>query len=112
MDIGWVSLIPVMTVIILALTGAYYVLRGITDLKTYSEWVVKGMSNYLRVNMILALAFAFSSLVGELGTGTFIASISRDISPAFIPAMVFIIGAVMSNIFQDNGKQAIWQATC
>ena len=83
-------------IITLALTGAYYVLQGITDLKTYSEWVVKGMSNYLGVTMILALAFAFSSLVGELGTGEFIASISSDISPVFIPAMVFILGAVMS----------------
>lgn len=83
-------------IITLLLTGVYYVLQGVSSLKTYSEWVVKGMSNYLGVTMILALAFAFSNLVSELGTGAFIASISGNINPIFIPAMVFILGAIMS----------------
>ncbi|QZY56181.1 Na+/H+ antiporter NhaC family protein [Crassaminicella profunda] len=80
----------------LILTGIYYVVQGVTDLKTYSEWVIKGMSNYLGVTMILTLAFAFSNLVSELGTGAYIASISGSINPIFIPAMVFVLGAIMS----------------
>lgn len=83
-------------IITLILTGVYYVLQGVTSLKTYSEWVVKGMSNYLGVTMILALAFAFSDLISELGTGAYIASISGNINPIFIPAMVFVLGAIMS----------------
>lgn len=83
-------------IITLILTGAYYVIQGVTSLKTYSEWVAKGMSNYLGVTMILALAFAFSNLVSELGTGAYIASISGNINPIFIPVMVFILGAIMS----------------
>ncbi|MCT4620320.1 MAG: sodium:proton antiporter [Marinisporobacter sp.] len=83
-------------IITLILTGIYYALQGVTGLKTYSEWVIKGMSNYLGVTMILVLAFAFSNLVSALGTGAYIASISRSINPIFIPAMVFVLGAIIS----------------
>ncbi|QVK16854.1 sodium:proton antiporter [Mycoplasmatota bacterium] len=77
-------------------TGIYYIVQGITKAETYLKWVFKGMGNYLEVTMILTLAFAFSNLVSKLGTGTFIASISSEVNPAFIPLMIFGVGALMS----------------
>ncbi|WP_176461704.1 Na+/H+ antiporter NhaC family protein [Anaeromicrobium sediminis] len=83
-------------ILTLILTGIYYVLQRITKIETYLKWVFKGMGNYLEVTMILTLAFAFSNLVSQLGTGAFIARISSGINPAFVPFMIFIVGAFMS----------------
>lgn len=83
-------------IITLLLTGVYYVLQGITNIENYFEWITKGLSNYLGITLILTLAFAFSNLVDQLGTGVYIASISDNISPSFLPVMIFIIGAIMS----------------
>jgi len=83
-------------ILTLILTGLFYVIRGVASLKTYIEWVVKGMSNYMGITMILALAFALSNLISELGTGAYIASMSGSFNPVFVPVMIFILGAVMS----------------
>ena len=83
-------------ILTLILTGLFYVLRGNTSLKTYTEWIVKGMSNYIGITMILSLAFALSNLISELGTGEYIASLSSNVNPVFIPVMIFILGAIMS----------------
>lgn len=83
-------------IITLILTGIYYIAQGIMKIETYLKWVTKGMSNYLEVTIILTLAFAFSSLVGQLGTGAFIASISSGVNPDFVPLMIFVVGALMS----------------
>nr|WP_276575912.1 Na+/H+ antiporter NhaC family protein [Oceanirhabdus seepicola] len=83
-------------IITLIVTGIYYIAQGITKTETYMKWVMKGMGNYLGVTMILVLAFAFSDLVSQLGTGEFIASISSNVNPAFVPVMIFIVGAMMS----------------
>lgn len=82
-------------IITLILTGIYYIIQGIKA-ETYFKWVIKGMSSYLEVTIILTLAFAFSSLVSQLGTGSFIASISSGVNPAFVPLMIFVVGALMS----------------
>lgn len=83
-------------IITLITTGIYYVYQGVTDFEEYFKWIVKGMSNYLGITMILTLAFAFSNLISQLGTGAFIASLTSGINPVFLPVMIFVIGAIMS----------------
>lgn len=83
-------------ILTLIVTGIYYIAQGITNAGTYLKWVIKGMSNYLGVTMILTLAFAFSNLVSQLKAGVFIATISSGVNPMFIPLMIFIVGAIMS----------------
>lgn len=84
------------TIITLIFTGIYYIGQGVTDKEIYLKWVVRGIKNYLEVTMILSLAFAFSNLVSQLGTGEYIATISSGINPVFVPLTIFIIGAFMS----------------
>lgn len=80
----------------LIISGIYYYMNGTCNISEYSEWVVEGMKSYFSVTVILVMAFAFSSLVTELGTGRYIASISSGANPSFIPVVIFIIGAIMS----------------
>jgi Na+/H+ antiporter NhaC len=83
-------------ILTLITTGIYYIMQNITTIENYLKWVVKGMSNYLGMVIILTLAFAFSNLVSQLGTGLFIASVTNGINPAFLPLIIFVIGAVIS----------------
>ena len=51
----------------------------------------------LTLVILLVLAFAIGSVIKTLGTGTFLASlIGSKVSGAFGPAIIFILGAVMS----------------
>lgn len=82
--------------ITLIVTGIYYSIKGVTSFENYIKWVMKGMAGYLEITVILTLAFALSSLVGQLGTGAYIASISGSVSKALIPFIIFIVGMLMS----------------
>lgn len=82
--------------ITLIMTGIYYSIKGVTSFDSYIKWVMKGMAGYLEITVILTLAFALSSLVGQLGTGAYIASMSGSVSKALIPFIIFIVGMLMS----------------
>jgi len=58
---------------------------------------IRGMEKLISVCFILVLAWALSSICKELNTGIYLASLIGDsISPSFFPALVFLIGALMS----------------
>lgn len=84
------------TFLTLVITGLFYYFQGIVTIKEYTSWCMKGMAKFLDVTVILTLAFAFSNLLSELGTGMYIASLSKGISAEFIPLIVFLIGTVIS----------------
>lgn len=68
--------------------------------KTVSESVdlyFKGTSRMMSIVIMLILAWALSSVGKTLGTADFIASITEtSVSPIFIPALIFITGAIIS----------------
>ncbi|MCY6371216.1 sodium:proton antiporter [Clostridium ganghwense] len=82
--------------ITLVVTGIYYLIKGVTSFDNYIKWVMKGMSSYLEITVILTLAFALSSLVGQLGTGAYIAGMCGSVSKALIPFIIFVLGMLMS----------------
>jgi Na+/H+ antiporter NhaC len=58
---------------------------------------IHGMEKLISVCFILVLAWALSSICKELNTSTYLASlIGNSISPSLFPALVFLIGALMS----------------
>ena len=58
---------------------------------------VKGAERMVFVVIILILAWSLSSVIKDLGTAqTLSALVGEDVSPAFLPAIVFVLGAVIS----------------
>ncbi|NQY86169.1 MAG: hypothetical protein HRT51_00235 [Colwellia sp.] len=58
---------------------------------------IRGMEKLISVCFILVLAWSLSSICKELDTGLYLASLIGDsISPSLFPALVFLIGALMS----------------
>ncbi|CAH2212179.1 Na+/H+ antiporter NhaC family protein [Tepidibacter aestuarii] len=90
------SSIYIGVLITLISTGIYYLIKGVTSIDNYAKWVMNGMASYLEITVILTLAFALSSLVGQLGTGAYIAGVSDSVSKSLIPFIIFILGMFMS----------------
>jgi len=58
---------------------------------------VKGAERMVFVVIILILAWSLSSVIKDLGTAqTLSVLVGEDVSPAFLPAIVFVLGAVIS----------------
>lgn len=58
---------------------------------------IRGMEKLVSVCLILVLAWSLSSICKELDTGLYLASLIGDsISPSLFPALVFIMGALIS----------------
>jgi len=83
--------------ITIVVSGIFYMSQKICSLGEYVEWCINGMKSVLYIVIILACAFAFGGLLGELGTGGFLASLVSDsVSPALVPVIVFVLAAFMS----------------
>lgn len=94
-------------IITLGVTGIYYMIQGIVGIQEYIEWCVEGMSNFLRITIILVLAFALSSLLGRLGLGSYIAELSRDMNPTLLPMVIFLAGSLLSFATGTSGGTAV-----
>lgn len=82
--------------ITLIISGIYFTFFKKVSVDKYLDWVKKGMSGYLEFVIILLLAFAFSNLIGKLGTGGYLAGLSGNMMPAYIPVLIFLLGTLMS----------------
>ncbi len=61
------------------------------------ETGLKGISGLMPLALLMMLAFAISAVCNELGTGIYIANLSKDwLSPELLPAVVFIISAFIA----------------
>ncbi|MEJ6122911.1 sodium:proton antiporter [Vibrio sp. 2-Bac 85] len=63
----------------------------------YMNWVLEGFKQILPAVLILLLAFTLSNIIGQLGSGSYLAGlVSGQFPPWIVPTMVFIIGMLIS----------------
>jgi len=93
-------------IITLILTGFYYAIQGVVKPKRYIEWCIEGMSNFLQITIILVLAFSLSNLLSQLGLGFYMAEISHNMNPVFLPVLVFLVGSLTSFATGTSGGTA------
>ncbi|MDR0601707.1 MAG: hypothetical protein LBG42_04935 [Treponema sp.] len=75
----------------------YYRAQKLMTAREFGGYVFKGVGSMLSLVILLSLAFAIGRGVSALGTGKFLAGLVEGrISGAFGPAIIFILGAVMS----------------
>ena len=69
-----------------------------------AQWALNGALHILPAVCILLLAFTFSGIIGTLGTGELLAQLmSGSISHQLLPAMIFLIGLVISFATGSSG---------
>ncbi len=61
------------------------------------ETALKGISGLMPLALLMMLAFAISAVCNKLGTGIYIANLSKDwLSPGLLPAVIFVISAFIA----------------
>ena len=74
-----------------------YRFQGILQIKEMMDLSLKGMSGMVSLALLMVLAFALSSLCRELGTGQFVADISKAwLSPKLVPAILFLVSCFIA----------------
>jgi len=88
-------LIAVLTAIFTAML--MYRTQKIAKITEMFDWVLKGISEMMPLALLMMLAFAISHVTKELGTGQYVAQLSKDfLSPALVPVIIFIIAAFIA----------------
>jgi Na+/H+ antiporter NhaC len=81
----------------LATAAVSYRVQGIMDTGDLLRHVIAGVRGLLPVVIVLSLAFAISTTQRTLGTGIWLSElVSGEIDIAFVPALVFLLSAVMA----------------
>jgi tetracycline resistance efflux pump len=81
----------------LLVMGAMMVFQKRATLNQVIEEAFVGASGMLNIAAVLMFAFAMGTVVKELGTGFYLSDVfSRFLSPALLPALVFIMGMLIS----------------
>jgi tetracycline resistance efflux pump len=88
-------LYAVITAIFVAMV--LYRSQGIMKLKEMVDLVLKGISELMPLALLMMLAFAIGEACNQLGTGLYIATISKEwFSPELLPAIVFVISSFIA----------------
>ena len=89
----------VLIAVLTALTFAIVLFRiqGIAKITEMSDWVLKGISEMMPLALLMLLAFAISHVTKELGTGQYVAEVSKEIlTPGLVPLIIFLIAAFIA----------------
>lgn len=76
------------------------ILYGTQKIFTFKEsidLIFKGISGLIPLALLMMLAFAIGAVCKELGTGIYIAEVSKSwLSPNFVPLIIFIVACVIA----------------
>jgi Na+/H+ antiporter NhaC len=71
--------------------GIKFWLNGLINLKSFIEQSLIGMNEMLTMALLMVLAFAIGDLCNTLGTGVYVADITKSwLSPSLAPALIFV----------------------
>ncbi len=75
----------------------YYVPKGYLKHKAYFSSLYEGISDMIPIVLILLLAFLIGSVIKDLGTANYLASIMQgNIPPFLLPLLIFLVAALTS----------------
>ncbi len=73
------------------------ILNGGLTANLYTKAVLVGMKSMMGAILILIFAWTINKVVGDMQTGKYLSSlISGNLSPALLPAILFVLGAIMA----------------
>lgn len=74
-----------------------YTSQKIFSFKETIDLIFKGISGLIPLALLMMLAFAIGTVCKELGTGIYIAEITKGwLSPSFVPFTIFIVACVIA----------------
>jgi len=85
--------------VLISLTGSIilYLPQKILSLREVTDLSIKGISGMMQMALIMLFAFAIGNLCNKLGTGVYVAEVSRGfLSPSLVPFVVFVISCFIA----------------
>jgi tetracycline resistance efflux pump len=74
-----------------------YALQKILSGKELIDLALKGMSGMVSLALLMLLAFAIGNLCRQLGTGQYVADVSREwLSPGLVPFIIFVVSCFIA----------------
>ena len=74
-----------------------YSSQKIFTFKESFDLVLKGISGLIPLALLMMLAFAIGNVTKELGTGLYVAEVSKLwISPSFVPAIIYVVASFIA----------------
>jgi Na+/H+ antiporter NhaC len=81
----------------LVVAAAMYAGQGLMTGKEMINLTLKGMSGMVSMALLMVLAFAIGSLCKTLGTGFYVAEVTKSwLSPALVPAIIFAVSCFIA----------------
>ena len=80
----------------LIFTYIYYRIKGYIKHKEYFDALYDGIADMIPIGLILLLAFLIGSVIKDLGTANYIATVMQEanISAMYIPLLVFLVASL------------------
>ena len=81
----------------LLLSMVFYRVQGIMKMKEMVDLTLKGISGMMPLALLMMLAFAISAVCKELGTGQYVAAVSKAwLSPQLVPFVIFVVSCFIA----------------
>lgn len=81
----------------LAVAMIMYKAQGIARWGEMQDWLMQGISEMIPLALLMMLAFAIGAVTHQLGTGIYLAQISRNILAApWLPLIIFLLSAFIA----------------
>jgi Na+/H+ antiporter NhaC len=86
------------SVLIAIMVGSIlYTSQKIFTFKETFDLIMKGISGLIPLALLMMLAFAIGNVTKELGTGLYIAEVSKVwIAPSFVPAIIYVVASFIA----------------
>jgi tetracycline resistance efflux pump len=78
-------------------SSVLYMSQKIFSFKETIDLIFKGISGLIPLALLMMLAFAIGNVCRELGTGVYVAELSKEwLSPNYVPVIVFIVASFIA----------------
>ncbi len=80
----------------LVFTIIFYRIQNLGDFNTIFSWVFAGMKNMVEICVLLLIAFAFGSVIHQIGTASFLVQVTQFIPNSILPLAVFVLCSLVA----------------
>ncbi len=77
--------------ITLVLTAIFYRLQNLAKFDVILSWFFQGMKNMIEIAVLLLIAFAFGTVISQLGTAAFLVQVTAFIPASILPFAILLL---------------------
>ncbi len=80
----------------LFVTAVFYRVVKLGTMDVIMSWFFKGMRNMVEIMVLLLVAFAFGSVINQIGTAAYLVQVTQFLPPQILPFAILILASVIA----------------